>query len=861
MSTSSSNLRESGMHAPEPLRPPSIWALAWRMLWRDLRAGEWRLLVLAVALAVAALGGVAMFGDRLQAGLQRDAAALLGGDAVVVSDHPVPASLSERARRLGLATAQTATLPTMARAAAAPGASPRLVALKAVGAGYPLRGALELRRAEGGVGQTVREGPSPGRAWVDAGVLDALDLRLGDALALGELELTVSGVLVREPDRGAGFLNFAPRVLIHEADLARSGLIQPASRVTYRLAVAGRPEAVRAFVQAVEAELRQPAGRGMRLETLENGRPEMRQTFDRSTKFLKLVALLTALLSAIAVALAARDFARRHLDDCALLRVFGLRQRTIAAAYGLAFGIGGVVASAIGLLAGYGVQAVLVGQLGGLLQADLPAAGPAPWWFGLGVGLTLLVSFGLPPVLQLARVPPLRVLRRDLGELQPLSVSVAVLGILGFAALLLAASADGALGLYAVGGFAGAALFFAALALAALALLRRVVREGLTPPWLTLATRRMTARPAATALQVSSLALGLLALSLLVLLRTDLIDSWRKATPAHAPDRFVINILPDQQAAFQEVLRTAGVTGYDWYPMIRGRLVGVNDRTVAATDYADERAQRLVDREFNLSYTAQAPEHNRIVAGRWQPNEPNAISVEQGLAETLGLKLNDVLRFDMAGVEVQARITSLRQVDWGSMRANFFVIFPIDRLDAPVAQSYLAAFRSPPVAGFDARLTRAFPNVTVVDLSTTLAEVQRVIEQIVRAIEFLFAWALAAGLLVLFAAVTAARQEHVRAFAILRALGARQRFLARVQGAELLGVGLLAGTLAGACAWLIGWALARRVFGFDWTAPLWVPLVTAVAGAALAWAAGWLGLRGVLRRPVVETLRAATVDG
>jgi putative ABC transport system permease protein len=385
-----------------------------------------------------------------------------------------------------------------------------------------------------------------------------------------------------------------------------------------------------------------------------------------------------------------------------------------------------------------------------------------------------------------------------------------------------------------------------------------------------LATRQLSARPMFAVVQISALAVGLLALMLLVLLRTDLISSWRQATPPDAPNRFVINVQPEQGEAFQQALRAGGVKKFDWYPMIRGRLVAINGKAVTADDFADERAQHLLDREFNLSNSAEKPVHNQVVAGRWTAGEKDAISVEEGLAKTLGLKLGDRLRFDMAGQLSDATITSLRKVDWGSMHVNFFVMYPVAQLaDVPV--SYISAFRAPepqPLVGvtpsgqtrpqsFDNQLVKAFPNITNVDMSSTLNQVQRVLDQVIRAVEFLFGFTLAAGLVVLFAAITATREERAREFAIMRAVGARASLLRQVQRAELAGVGLLAGFLASLVALAVGWALARFVFGFSWTGSWSVPIFGSVAGALLALAAGWWGLRSVLNTPVVETLRKA----
>jgi putative ABC transport system permease protein len=834
----------------------SFWRLGLRSLWRDLRTGELRLLIVAVTLAVAALTAVGFFADRLQGGLQRDARQLLGGDFVLSTDNATPPAVIAEARRLGLQTATTVSFPTMARASDERGGASKLVALKAVPQGYPLRGSLVVANTADGAGEKTREVPATGEAWIDGALLEALNLRIGDDLLLGDARFKVSRVIVIEPDRGGGFVNFSPRVMFNAADLAATGLVQPASRVRYRFAVAGDDAPVRQFSQWATQRVEKGELRGSRVESLDSGRSDMRQTMDRAEKFLNLVALLAAMLSAVAVALAARGYAASHLDDCAMLRVLGLSQRTIAMAYSTEFAVVGLVASALGVAIGFGVHFVFVALLAGLVDAGLPAPTIWPVLFGLGMGLTLLIAFGLPPVLQLAQVPPLRVIRRDVGNLKPASLAVLGVGVAGFAALLLAASRDVMLGLIAVGGFAGAVLVFAGLSWVAVKLLRRSVNESTAPRWLVLATRQISARPAYAVVQVSALAVGLLALILLVLLRTDLISSWRKATPADAPNRFVINVMPDQNAMFQKRLQDAGVRGYDWYPMIRGRLVAINGKAVVPEEMGEERARRLVDREFNLSNAAERPPHNDIVAGRWVNDEKGAISVEEGIAETLGLKLGDSLRFDIAGIPVDAKITSLRKVDWGSMRANFFVIYPVHALqDVPV--TYMTAFKAPDVKGFDNALVHEFPNITSIDVSATLAQIQRVLDQVVRAVEFLFGFTLAAGLVVLFAAITATREERAREFAVMRAVGAQGKLLRQVQRAELAGVGMLAGLLAALVATVVGWGLARYVFNFTWTASAWVPIEGAVAGALLAMLAGWWGLRDVLRRPVVETLRRA----
>jgi putative ABC transport system permease protein len=871
---------------------PSAWRWALVQTRRDLRATSMRFLLLAVVLAVAALTAVAFFADRIERGLSRDAAQLLGADTVAVGDQPVPAGLSEQARQLGLRQTTTAVFPSMARAPDELGGDTRLVTLKAVGEAYPLRGQLTLGEPDqaGGWRSTRKApagGPRSGQVWVDRGVLEALNLRLGQGLWLGEARFVIEAAIVTEPDRGGGFVNFSPRVLIRQGDLAATQLVQPASRVTYRLLVAGparQGDAVPATQSALSmagngapeptltgaaaqvaitrftdaARQTAEATRGLRVETLDQGRPEMRATLDRAGLFLRLVALLAGLLSAVAVALVSRDFAQRRLDDCALMRVLGVSQRTMAWTYGLQFTAVGLLGSLVGLVLGWAFHQVFVYLLADLVNVVLPPPGWQPVGLGLGVGVLLTLGFGLPPVLQLAQVPPLRVLRRDLGGLKASSAAVWGLGGAALVALLMLVARDVTLGAIALGGFGAAVVVFALLAHLAVLTLRGLASRfgGCAPLWWTLSTRQLTAQPVQTVVQVCALALGLLALMLLVLIRTDLVASWRNATPVDAPDRFVINIQPDQVEPFQATLRESGVPQFDWYPMARGRLVAINGQPVRPEQFAEDRARRLVDREFNLSHAAQAPAHNPVVAGRYTPNEPDAFSVEEGIAKTLGLKLGDRLRFDMAGSLQEGRITSLRKVDWSSMRVNFFVMTPAAEMPN-WPSTYITAFKMPAGAGLDRTLVQRFPNVTVVDVSATLAQIQGVLTQVISAVEFLFLFTLAAGLIVLMAGLMTSRDRRARDWAIWRSLGATQGMLQRVQRVELLGVGALAGAMAATAALGIGWALAAKVFEFAWTAPWWWPLLGALVGALLAWAAGWWSLRGVVQRPVGLTLRQA----
>lgn len=847
-------------------------ALHWLIpfIWRDLRSGILRWLALAVALAVAALSSVSLFADRIERGLQRDAAQLLGADVVALGDQPLPDAWRNHAKQMGLRVAQTAAFPSMARADDAQGGQSKLVAIKAVDDAYPLRGTPTLRNEQGeGSRRAPVGGPAPSTVWVDAGLLPALNLRLGDTLWLGDAAFKVAAVIAAEPDRGAGFTNFSPRVMMRWSDLPATGLIQPASRVTWRLLVAGAPHGAAQASQDVLkvaqftqwAMVAAKSVRGARVETLQDGRPEMRATIDRAGTFLRLVAMLSVLVSAVVVAMVARDFAVRRLDDGALLRVMGVSQRAMLTAYVLELVLVATLAGLVGLALGGAFHLVFVWLLADLVQVNLPLPGWWPLSLGMVVALTLTLGFGLSPLIQLSQVPALRVLRRDLGQPKAWAATSWVLGVLATVVVLGLAVGQPKLAVIALGGMLVAVVVLVVLS----ALLLRGLAGVLDRPWgqrwpmaWRHAARALVAQPAVTITQLCALSLGLLAVFLLVLIRGDLVSSWRQATPPDAPDRFVINIQPDQAKPFQQMLSEAGVSRYDWYPMARGRLVALNGRQVQAEQYTDDRARRLVEREFNLSHAADMPGHNTLVAGRYVSTAApvKEISLEEGLAKTLGVKLGDAMTFAMAGQVHTWQVTSLRKVNWASMRVNFFAMVPAAAVsDWPV--TYISAYRQPESTGLDQQLVRQFPNLTVVDVALSLSQVQQVLDQVIAAVEFLFVFTLVAGILVLVAGLWSSREQRGQSMAVMRAMGAGQDQLQRMQRLELLALGALAGALASVAALAIGSALAIQVFEFDWQPPWWGPLGGLLVGAGLVWLVGWWSLRGLLQRSVLSSLRAA----
>jgi putative ABC transport system permease protein len=636
------------------------------------------------------------------------------------------------------------------------------------------------------------------------------------------------------------------------ADLPASGLVQPGSRIRYRLHVAGEDAAVAAFERAIEPRL----GRGEKLENLDNARPEVRNLIERAQRFLRLAALLAVILAAVAVGLSADRYMRRHLDGCAVLRCLGAREAQILVIHGGEFLIFGLLATLVGGIAGYatqwGMQALLAGVLDG---SALPLPGWRPWAQGLAVGAVLVGGFVAPPLLRLKRVPTVRVLRREWDPSDgPMSLAAYGVGIGLLAALMATIAGELKLGAIVLGGFLAAIALYAGCARLVILLLRGV-RAG--PGWrygiVNLRRRRM-----ATLVQAVSLGLGLTALLLLTVARGELMDSWRSKVPADAPNRFIINIQPEQRVAIADFFVAHGLRAPLLEPMVRGRLTAVNGKPVRPEDWQDERAQRLVEREFNLSWTGDLPYGNTVVAGRWhgQSSVPQ-FSVEQGLAETLGLNPGDELSYDVAGRPLVARITSLRKLDWDSMRVNFFVIAPTGALDG-YAASHITSFHLPQERiDFVNRLAREFPNITVIDVAALVRQLQSTLDQVTRAVQLLFGFALAAGVVVLYAALQATADERTRELAVMRALGARRRQLRAALATEFAALGGTAGLLAGLGAAAIAWALARFAFRLSYVpdpALVGIGLLAGTMGVALA---GLLATRGALTEATLVRLREA----
>jgi putative ABC transport system permease protein len=818
---------------------------ALRMLARDWRAGELRVLAVALVIAVAAITSVAFFADRVGQALARDAHQLLGADLVLVSDHPWPRESAGLIDRAGLARAEGVNFISMAS-----GKESTLSGVKAVTENYPLRGRLRIAKAPGAPDAPAERGPAPGTVWLEERLVTALGAPVGSRIKLGRAQFDVAAVLTLEPERSTSFFNIAPRLMMNIADVQSTGLIQTGSRVWYYLYAAGSPAQVKALERAVKLE------RGQRIDTLDTGRPEVRGAVDRAQRFLGLTALLAAILAGVAVALGTRRFVERHLDGCAVMRCLGATQSQLLRLYALEFLSLGLAACALGCVLGYIAQEAIGMAVAEVVRAELPPPRVLPAVQGFLVGLVLLLGFALPPLIQLKNVPAVRVLRRESGAPKGGTLAAYAAGLVSLGALLVWQAGDLKLGLYVVGGFAAAVAVFFLIAWVSLKVVtsQRVISVVRTSTLrYGLANLRRHAR--GNAVQIASLALGLTAVLLLTFTRNELVDAWRRSAPPDAPNRFLIGVQPEQLEPLQAFFAANKVDVPDLYPMVRGRLVAVNNAPVSEADYTEERAKRLVEREFNLSYMSDLPGHNHVVAGSWFGPNDRAVSVEEGIANRLGWKLGDELTFQVGSERFTARITSLRKLRWDSMKVNFFVVTPPAILEGFPA-SFISAFRlEPEQQPVVTELAQRFPNITVIDAAAAVRQAQGIIDQLIDAVQFVFLFALVAGLLVLYSALVATEDERRREAAVMRVYGASRAQVTGTQRAEFLAMGAIAGVLATIGAAIIGQILARRVFELDLPPSAGLLIAGPLAGLVLLSLNAWISARKVLRASPALTLR------
>ncbi|MCO7543485.1 ABC transporter permease [Stutzerimonas nitrititolerans] len=822
-------------------------ALALRQLLRDARAGELHVLFFALLIAVAASTSIGYFGARLNDAMLLRATEFLGADLVLNGSEPATPAQIEAGKHLQLEHAQVVEFSSVI----ATNDDLQLSSVKAASDSYPLRGQLRSAAAPYQA-EEPGPGPQPGEAWAEARLFASLNLNIGDIIEVGSKPLRLTRVLTYEPDRVGDFYSLTPRVLMHLDDLAATGVVQPGSRVRYRELWRGPAADLERYRQAVEADL-QPH---QRLETAKDGNRQIGGALGRAEQYLNLASLAAVLLAGVAVALSASRFAARRFDASALLRCLGLSRREALGLYALQLGLLGLIASLAGALLGWAAQHGLFFLLRNLVVSEVPPATFWPALSGIATGLVALAGFALPPLAALGRVPPLRVLRRDMLPIPPSSWLVYGAALLALGLIMWRLSLDLKLTLALIGGGLLATLLLGGLLLAALKGLRRLL-AGASLPW-RLGLGQLLRHPLAAAGQSLAFGLILLAMALIALLRGELLDTWQDQLPADAPNHFVLNVLPADRDAFNERVQALSTSSVPLYPVVPGRLVAINGEPVRQLVSKESQGERAVRRDLSLTWAEELPADNHLTAGTWwQPGsaaELPGVSVEAELAESLQLQLGDRLGFTVGGLTRDVTVTSLREVNWDSFQPNFYMIFEPGTLqDMPT--TYMTSFHLPPGRDRElVQLARDFPSATLLQVEALLGQLRSILAQVSLAVEYVLLFVLAAGLAVLFAGLQATLDERIRQGALLRALGADRALLLKARRTEFGLLGATSGLLAALGCELVSALLYQFVFDLRWQPHPWLLLLPLV-GALLVGGAGVLGTRRALNASPLNVLR------
>ena len=824
----------------------SRFNLALRLLWRDSRSGELTILILALIIAVTSSTTIALFSDRLQRTMTNQTAEFLAADLVISSPTSVPSEWLTKATQLNLAQARTAEFSSVL----IEHEELLLAGIKAVSAAYPLRGFLKTTTDDYSTETITHNGPAQGTAWLEKRIFSALKLKVGDPLTVGEKQLTITHIITYEPDKKGDFYSFSPRVMINEADLPATGIVQPGSHVHYFFQFSGDTKALTEFKQWLKPQLNP----SQRIMDIHEDRPELGSALNRAERYLGLSSTLVILISGVAIAMATRRYTERHFNATALLRCLGCKQNEILWLYSSQFVVLGLFASAVGCLLGWFAQEALFYLLKDLLPQHVASPGLLAVFFGFIIGMAVLLGFALPPLLRLKQVSPLRVLRREL-EPMPSSgwliygLSIGIMGLLIWKYtddLKMTASilGIGLMTLLALGLLVYGLLNLASRLLPAMSLTWRFGLQGL------LRNSR------ASVSQILAFSITLVAMVLSFTVRTDLIDNWQKQLPDNAPNHFALNIFPDQQAAFKQELQQQHINGSQFFPVVKGRLVEINNTPVQQIVSKDTQGDNATHRELSLTWTQELPEENKLVAGNWwTTQQAGLVSVEQKLADSLKIKLGDHLLFTVGSQQIKATVTSIRALRWDTMKPNFYMIFSPGTLDA-YPSTFITSFYLPETQkNVLNTLVKKYPGTTILEVDLILQQFKTILTQLTQAINYLLYFALMAGFTVLFAAVYATLDNRIYEGALMRTLGANRSLLRKTHIIEFATLGLISGLLAVVISEAIMYALYTQVMAMEYHPSFYLWAIIPLTGALFVGMAGCWGVRQVLNKSPLRVLR------
>ncbi len=828
--------------------PMQVLRFALRNLWRDLKSGELSVLLLALSVAVLSLTAVGFFTSRIAQGVRAQAAEVLAADLRLESPNPLPPVYFAEAQKRGLKSAEILTFPT----AIFNGEASQLAALNAVTANYPLRGHVRIADAPFGVARPIERIPNRGEVWVDARIIAQLKVSLGDTLCIGAGSFRMTQVLDYRPDQGTGFVNLAPAALLNYADVDTTQLIQPGSRVTYSALFAGPPAAVTEF----RAYLIAKKAAGERLREVDESSRQLNSAIDRASRFLNLASLASVLLAAVAVAMGARRYATRHIDTVALMKCMGASQGFILSISVIELTLLAVAAVAVGALFGYLAQSGLAWLLRDLIRTELPAASLAPLPIALVTVMAMLIGFALPPLLQLRNTPPGRVLRKTVTA-PPLRFGLSyVFALAALFAILWSLVRDTELVAFVFAGVLGVGVVLTGAGYGLVRLTGRL-RGGVGVAW-RYGLANVSRRGGGSVAQIVAFGLGLMVLLLLAVVRGDLLADWRRSLPSNVPNNFLVNISAEERQPLEDFLKSHDLGQPQMYPMVRARMTAINSKPAQSIKLKGDSGRGFLEREQNLTWAGTLMDDNQLIAGHWwkpQDYGKPLVSVSSEYQEALQLKLGDKLTFDIAGETLTVEVASIRKIRWDSFRPNFFLVFPPKLLDGAAGTYMTSAYLTPAQRPALTELVRQFPTVSVIDVDAILKQIREIIDRATLAVQYVFLFTLAAGVVVLLAAVQSTRDERRYESAMLRTLGASRGTVLQGVAAEFSALGFLSGTLAAFGATGVGWILARSLFSLQFSVNPWVWVLGLVCGTVLVGLSGTLATRRVVNTPPIITLR------
>ena len=815
--------------------------LALRLLVREWRAGEIYILLAALILAVACVASVGFATDRMQQAIEKQGGELLGGDVAVTSPKPMPESWLVYAKQLGLAISSSVEFASMLNA----GEEYQLVTVKAIDDHYPLLGTLEASTTLTGAANKMLRGPAAGQIWLEPRLWSALKIKPSMPVKIGMAEFTVSHVLTYEPDYSISWLNMAPRVLINVADLAKTGVLQPASRAEYRLLATGNPSALNHFLNWLKPQLKD----NQKITDSETGQTRLRNTFEQVDHYVKLTSLICISLAGVAIATVIYRYTKRHYTTSSLLRCFGLKQQQIVKLYSYQLVILGIIGAIIGCLVGFLAQILLVEWGNMALQLSLPPPRFYPALIAIATGLLAVFIFALPPLLDLKQVPPLSVLKREAIKQSTSSWLTYGLGSCGILTLLLLYTFDLKLTFLLAGSMALTLLLLSWLAKLLLYGIQRL--RSFAPSMWRYGLASLVRHNKSSQLQIITFGLIMMITMLLLLLRYDLIANWQQRLPVNTPNYFAINIAPTEVEQVKLMLAKAQLTNVGLYPMVRGRLTALNGKPILQAVAANKADFNAFHRELNLTWRIEQPSHNPLVAGKWWDKQTNAtqLSVEAKLAEAMNAKLGDELTFNIGSESITGKITNFRTVDWYSFQPNFYVIFSPDALEK-MSVTYITSFYLPPgQEQFANQLLSTFPSITLISIQQILSQISRVIVKASLIIEYLLAFTLAISLLILVASLHATLEQRIYEGAIMRTLGISRKQLRWGLLAEFIGLGLLAGLVGIIGALISGYFISHYLLHIAFHVNVMLLLIGLGSGILVIATTGLLATQAFLKQP------------